>query len=61
MSKWEQHVLLTRLIKQHPDWDDKQILEAAGMKPLEADMLAVARREVETEQVPGVVRSDRSY
>lgn len=61
MSKWEQHVLLTRLIRQHPDWDDAQLLEAAGLKPIEADMLAEARREVDTEQVPGVIRSQRSY
>lgn len=61
MSRWEQHVLLTRLIRQHPDWDDAQLLEAAGMKPLEADMLAEARKEVAIEQVPGATSWERSY
>lgn len=60
-SKWRQHVRATQLIKQHPDWTDEQILEAADMKPLEINIVQEARREVETETVPGVVRSERSY
>ena len=60
-SKWEQHLLCTRLIRQHPDWTDEQVLEEAGMRPAEVNVVAEARREVDTATVPGAVTWDRSY
>jgi hypothetical protein len=41
-----------RLIRQHPDWSDHQIAEAAGIHPmLVAETVAVARRDVEADTV----------
>lgn len=60
-SNWQQHVELTQLIRRHPDWDDARVMQEYGLKPLEADKVQAARREVEGENVPGEVRSQRSY
>lgn len=60
-AKWQQHVLCTRLIRQHPDWTDEQVLEEARMHPLEINIVQEARREVDGEAVRGNVSSQRSY
>lgn len=60
-EKWRQHVLCTRLIRQHPDWDDERVLQEAGMRKPELDVVAEARREVENEKVQGNVTWKRSY
>ena len=60
-AKWELHLLCTRLIKQHPDWTDEQVMKEAAMRPLEEGIVAEARREVESETIPGAVTWDRSY
>lgn len=60
MSKWRQHLLCTRLIRQHPDWTDEQVLSEARMHPLEIGIVREARREVSAD-TPGVVKSVRSY
>lgn len=61
MSKWEQHVEATRLIRHHPDWDDQKVMEAMGLKPLEVNIVQEARREVGNERLSGSVTSERSY
>lgn len=62
MSKWEQHILCTRLMRQHPDWTDEQVAAAAGLRPLEMNIVEEARREVIAEQpAKGSVQSERSY
>lgn len=60
-SKWQQHVLCTQIIRRHRDWDDEQVLVEAGLHKMEINIVQEARREVESEVVPGIVRSDRSY
>lgn len=60
-SKWQQHIECTRIIRRHPDWTDDQVLEAAGLRPLEVNIVQEARREVDTETVAPSVRSSRSY
>lgn len=61
MSKWEQHVKCTQIIRRHPDWTDEQVLTEVGMRPLEIDIVTEARREVSTAEQPGQVRSERSF
>lgn len=62
MSKWEQHITCTRLMRQHPDWSNQQVLEEARMHAMEMNIVEEARREVEAETPkPGNVRSERSY
>jgi hypothetical protein len=60
-SKWEQHILCTRLMRQHPEWDDEKVLSEAGMRPLEINIVREARREVQGEVIDSAVRSQRSY
>lgn len=60
-SNWKQHIELTQTIRRHPDWDDDQVMEFLRLHPLERDKVTVARREVETEDTPGVTSSERSY
>jgi hypothetical protein len=36
-----------RIIRLHPDWDDVKVAEEAGIKLVELDLVAVARRDVE--------------
>lgn len=61
MSKWQQHVRCTQIIRQHPDWSDKEVLDEARMHPLEIDIVQEARREVEGAEQASEVRSERSY
>ena len=60
-AKWEQHILCVRLIREHRDWTNERVLEEAGMRPQEENIVAEARREVENEVTPGVVSWQRSY
>jgi hypothetical protein len=57
MPKWEQFVTCTRIIRQHPEWSDKEVLDEARMHPLEIDIVQEARREVDGESLPSDVSS----
>lgn len=61
MSRWEQHILCTRLIRRHPEWSDEEVLSEARMHPLEVDVVQEARREVEGEVLPSETSSTRSF
>lgn len=60
-TKWQQHLECTRIMRQHPDWTDEQVLEEAGLRSMEMNIVTEARREVRNETVSPVVRSERSY
>ena len=60
-GKWQQHIECTQIIRRHPDWTDEQVLQEAHMHKLEINIVQEARREVDTEVQPSVVRSQRSY
>jgi hypothetical protein len=60
-TNWEQHIELTKIIRQHPDWGDERVLKEAGLHKLETEKVAAARREVEGEELPSNVQSRRSY
>jgi hypothetical protein len=36
-----------RIIRLHPDWDDERVAVEAGIKLIEIDLVATARRDVE--------------
>ena len=59
--KWQQHMNCCRLIRQHPDWTDEQVLAEAGMHKLEVNIVQEARREVVNESGSVNVQSRRSY
>jgi hypothetical protein len=61
MSKWQQHLECTRIIRMHPEWTDEQVLEEARMHKLEIDIVKEARREVVGENLPGETSSKRSF
>jgi hypothetical protein len=61
MSKWQMHVQCTQIIRHHPDYTDEQVLKEARMHPLEIDIVREARREVDSAEQSGEVRSERSF
>jgi hypothetical protein len=60
-SKWQQHIECTRLMRQHPDWDDERVLVEMHLHPLEINIVQEARREVTNETAPPDGSSVRSY
>jgi hypothetical protein len=61
MSKWQVHITCTRIIRQHPDWTDEQVLAEARLHALEIDLVREARREVDGEIQASEVQSERSF
>jgi hypothetical protein len=34
-------------LRRHPDWDDDQVAEDAGLRPAERHLIATARKDLE--------------
>lgn len=60
-EKWRQHLECVQLIRRHPGWTDDEVAEAAGLRKAEMAIVAEARREAETEEIPRGTSWDRSY